>query len=61
MRSTCTSANTTMQGEVDMLPSTALDDLENKANKNFIKFSVYKQEQSLAIQGSGYFPLLKAC
>lgn len=60
------SANTTMQGEVDMLKGRAaihgdLGGLENKANTNFIKFNMYKQEQSQTIQGSDCFPLLKAC
>lgn len=41
------SANTTMQGGVNMLKGRAaihrdLDGLENKANTNFIKFNMYK-------------------
>lgn len=60
------SPNPTMQGEINMLKGRAaihrdLDGLKNKADKNFIKFNMDKQEQSQAIQGSDYFPLLKAC
>lgn len=54
-----------MQGQVNMVKGRAaihrdLDGMENKANTNFIKFNMYKHDQSQAIQGSHYFPLLKA-